>query len=72
MDGDRSLEPTRSRMTTAAGKEIVVYGTVDVHVDFGNCCLPMKVTVVEMQPEAILGMDTMSKLGVNVNFKRKK
>ena len=72
MDGDRRLEPTRSRMTTAAGKEIAVYGTVDVHVHFGNCCLPMKVTVVEMQPEAILGMDTMSKLGVNVNFKRKK
>ena len=72
MDGDRSLEPTRSRMTTAAGKEIVVYGTVDVHVDFGNCCLPIKGAVVEMQPEAILGMDTMSKLGVNVNFKRKK
>ena len=71
MDGDRSLEPTRSRMTTAAGKEIVVYGTVEVHVDFGSCCLPMKVTVVEMQPEAILGMDTISKWGVNVNFKRK-
>ena len=49
MDGDRSLEPTRSRMTTAAGKEIVVYGTVEIHVDFGNCCLPMKVTVDEMQ-----------------------
>ena len=71
MDGDKLLEPTRSRMTTAAGKEIVVYGTVEVHVDFGSCCLPMKVTVVEMQPEAILGMDTMSKWGVNVNFKTK-
>ena len=71
MDGDKRLEPTRSRMTTAAGKEIVVYGTVEVPVDFGSCCLPMKVTVVEMQPEAILGMDTMSKWGVNVKFKRK-
>ena len=49
MDGDRRLEPTRSRMTTAAGKEIAVYGTVDVHVDFGICCLQMKVTVDEMQ-----------------------
>ena len=71
MDGDRGLEPTKCRMTTAAGKEIVVYGTVKVHVDFGSCCLPMKVTVVEMQLEAILGMHTMSKWGVNVNFKTK-
>ena len=71
LDGGRRLEPTKCRMTTAAGKEIVVYGTVEVPVDFGSCCLPMKVTVVKMQPEAILGMDTMSKWGVNVNFKRK-
>ena len=71
IDGDKRLEPTRSRMTTAAGKEIVVYGAVEVHVDFGSCCLPIKVTVAEMQPEAILGMDTMSKWGVNVNFKTK-
>ena len=41
------------------------------HVDFGSCCLPIKVTVVEMQPVAIFGMDTMSKWGVNVNFKKK-
>ena len=44
----------------------MVYGTLE---DIGG--LPKKVTIVEMQPEAILGMDTMTKLGVNVNFMRK-
>ena len=71
LEGEKQLEPTESRMTAADGHEMVVHGTVEVMVDFGECCLPLRVTVVEMQPEAILGMDAMCRWGANVNTKRR-
>ena len=64
------LDPTNTRMTTADGRQIVVHGATELSVCFCGCKLPLRVTVVDMQPEAILGMDALCHWKASVNTSR--
>ena len=57
-------------MTTADGRQIVVHGSTELSVCFCGCTLPLRVTAVDMQPEAILGMDTLCRWKASVNISR--
>ena len=69
--GNRSLNPTEARMTAADGRDMVVYGSAELKVDFGGCELPLRVMVVDMQPEAVIGMDALCRWSAIVNTQRR-
>ena len=58
-------------MTAADGWDMVVYGSAELKVDFGGCELPLRVMVVDMQPEAVIGMDALCRWSAIVNTQRR-
>ena len=71
LQGNRSLNPTEARMTAADGQDMAVYGSAELRVDFGGCELPLRVMVVDMQPEAVIRMDALCRWSAIVNTHRR-
>ena len=44
------------------------YGSCVVDIDFGGYCVPVRFVIVDMQEQAILGMDFMASRGVALRF----
>ena len=64
------LDLMNNGMTTADRRQIFVHGSTELSVCFCGCKLPLQVTVVDMQPEAVLGMDALCHWKASVNTSR--
>ena len=57
-------------MTAADSRDMVIYGSVELKVDFGGCELPLRVMVMDMQPEVVIRMDALYRWSAIVNTQR--
>ena len=55
------LSPMNNRVLCADGNDLPVTGVLITHIQLGNCVLPVRFIVAEMDYPAILGMDALQK-----------